>query len=103
MERLGSLWEAIEERGASAAAERDHLLVGLRCQEDSDLDVSEHPNAQAACLQGEGVPAVCAIGYANCNGDPADGCETRLTPEVPSCCMEGEQLIDGEFCGINNR
>lgn len=36
------------------------------------------PNATARCVAGACAVAACAPGFANCNADPADGCETDL-------------------------
>ena len=37
------------------------------------------PNARAACNAGRCVVGQCAPGFADCNGDPADGCEADLS------------------------
>jgi hypothetical protein len=36
------------------------------------------PNAEALCIDGECVMGPCHEGWADCNSDPADGCETPL-------------------------
>lgn len=44
----------------------------------------------------EGGSAACRVGYADCNGDPADGCEVDLTEDPANCgaCHHG--------CATNN-
>ncbi len=39
---------------------------------------SAGPNASSRCDRGECTPAVCDPGFADCNGDSADGCEQSL-------------------------
>ena len=42
-------------------------------------DVCEpYPHAYAMCESGECVLGACLNGYADCNADPEDGCETEL-------------------------
>lgn len=36
------------------------------------------PNASAACVAGACAIAACLVGFADCNADPADGCETAI-------------------------
>ncbi|MBI5518275.1 MAG: FG-GAP repeat protein [Deltaproteobacteria bacterium] len=43
------------------------------------------PNATAACAAGGCVVASCNAGFGDCNGDPADGCETSLVSSPTSC------------------
>lgn len=42
------------------------------------------PNATAACVAGACAVGLCAAGFADCNGDPRDGCETDVGT-VASC------------------
>ncbi|MBL8601077.1 MAG: hypothetical protein JNK72_04050 [Myxococcales bacterium] len=42
-------------------------------------------NAVAACLGGACGIASCNAGFGNCDGNPANGCETNLTSTVTSC------------------
>ena len=43
------------------------------------------PNATGGCSGGACVVAACNVGYADCNGKKADGCETSLTADVNNC------------------
>jgi hypothetical protein len=42
------------------------------------------PNATAGCVAGACAVATCVVGFADCNADPTDGCETDLSA-VTSC------------------
>ncbi len=42
-------------------------------------------NATATCSQGACAVAACAAGFGNCDGDPANGCETNVTNTVANC------------------
>ena len=56
-------------------------------------------NADAACEDGTCQIAACADGYADCNADPADGCEADLSdPTLCGACgpLDG---VPGESCG----
>jgi hypothetical protein len=79
------------------------------------------PHASAACGAGRCQVAQCASGYADCNGDPIDGCETDLSaashcgscnstcqPAAPDCaptsggnfsCATGCTAIAPVLCG----
>jgi hypothetical protein len=43
------------------------------------------PNATAACSNGVCFIAVCNTGFANCDGNPANGCETNLMNSNNNC------------------
>jgi hypothetical protein len=43
------------------------------------------PNASAACVRGSCVVAQCAPGFANCDGDVANGCEANLITDADNC------------------
>ncbi len=43
------------------------------------------PNAKANCTAGNCVLGACNPGYANCNGDPKDGCEVNLLADGNNC------------------
>ena len=43
------------------------------------------PNAEAVCAQGRCGVGACAEGYADCDGDPANGCEVHLRTTVEHC------------------
>ena len=42
-------------------------------------------NARAACSSGGCTIAACNAGFADCNGNPADGCEVDLTTTTSAC------------------
>jgi hypothetical protein len=82
------------------------------------------PGAEASCEDGECVLDRCLPGAADCNGDPADGCEAPTTaagcdarcdapadapepgpssgdcdcPEGTACVRDGVESQEGEFC-----
>src|SRR5262249_32571394 len=41
-------------------------------------------NDTPACVNGV-CASVCNAGFANCNGNPANGCETNITTDVNNC------------------
>jgi len=43
-----------------------------------------NPNGSTSCVAGVCTPT-CATGYADCNGDPNDGCETRTASDPANC------------------
>ena len=43
------------------------------------------PNRQAACVAGACAPGECAAGFADCDGDLANGCETVLAASTQHC------------------
>jgi hypothetical protein len=43
------------------------------------------PNASASCTDGNCVLGACNAGYANCDGDPNNGCEVNLTFDAKNC------------------
>lgn len=43
------------------------------------------PNAQAMCVNGQCMIGSCNLGFQNCNGLTADGCETNITNNVLNC------------------
>jgi hypothetical protein len=45
----------------------------------------EFANAGAQCLAGACVIGACAAGFANCDGDPGNGCETHLASSATHC------------------
>lgn len=52
--------------------------------------VCDLPNAIAGCVQGTCVIASCNQGFADCNNNPVDGCETDLTT-IQNCGACGNQ------------
>ena len=76
-------------------ADREDCATGLtecgaECVADDDPEFGcgsvtcqpcELPSAQAMCSSGQCVVAQCNEGLADCDGDPATGCETDLATE----------------------
>jgi hypothetical protein len=54
----------------------DDPLYGCR---DTSCSPCEIPHATAACASGRCVIQSCGAGYADCNQDPTDGCETDVS------------------------
>jgi Cys-rich repeat protein len=52
-------------------------------------DCSALPNATAACTDGNCVLGSCKAGFADCNGDPNDGCEVNLNFDAKNCSQCG--------------
>ncbi len=51
-----------------------------QCGNTCNLD-----NATASCTNQECIVKTCAVGFSNCNGDHADGCETNLKSDDNNC------------------
>jgi hypothetical protein len=47
------------------------------------------PNATVACINGQCVKASCNPNFADCNGDPNDGCETNTIVDGQCLCTPG--------------
>ncbi len=47
--------------------------------------VCNFPDAQESCNNGVCVMGACFPGFANCNGNPADGCETNTQTSMGNC------------------
>jgi hypothetical protein len=70
------------------------------------------PNAVAGCLNGGCVLASCTVGYADCNGNPNDGCEVKTSTDINNCgkcanvCPQGNICVGGgctcPMCNIPN-
>jgi len=43
------------------------------------------PNAVPGCVNGQCVITACFAGFANCDGNPANGCETNVLTDVRNC------------------
>lgn len=50
----------------------------------------DHPNTEEACNTGQCAVASCDVGYADCNLNPADGCEVDTTMSGLCLCTPGE-------------
>ncbi len=68
------------------------------------------PNATAACTAGACTVGTCLAGYGDCDGNPANGCETLLTNDTAHCgacattCPAGSNgtaLCVGSICTFN--
>jgi hypothetical protein len=62
---------------------------GLRCN---------FPNAIGACASGACHLAGCNPGFADCNGNPADGCETNIRTDNNNCGACGHVCAAGTVC-----
>jgi hypothetical protein len=56
------------------------------------------PNASESCMAGQCVLGSCAMGYANCDNDPNNGCEANLATDGQNCGMCGKACAFGEAC-----
>ena len=62
-------------------------------------NVCSFPNAPAVCDQGACEPGDCSDQFADCNGDPLDGCETNLMNDEQNCGGCGQACSDpNEAC-----
>jgi hypothetical protein len=62
--------------------------VNLRLDEDNCGRCGAacgHPNAALSCVDSVCVIEECRAGYADCNGNPQDGCEVALLTDVRDC------------------
>ena len=48
------------------------------------------PHAQVLCQNGNCQQGLCSPGYADCNGNQQDGCETNTVADGPCTCAPGE-------------
>lgn len=76
---------------------------------------SQIPNGTMACFSGNCVIGACNAGFGDCNGNPADGCETNLKIDLNNCggcnmpcpsgnCSNGVCIpkTQGVACNANN-
>jgi hypothetical protein len=54
-------------------------------------------NTIAACIAGA-CSALCQVGYADCNGNAADGCEVQLSSDAANCGHCGNACPNGVAC-----
>ncbi|MEZ4406095.1 MAG: hypothetical protein R3A52_06440 [Polyangiales bacterium] len=55
-------------------------------------------NATAACTAGACAVTACAAGFANCDGNPANGCESSTLTDSANCGMCGRACASGQVC-----
>jgi hypothetical protein len=51
------------------------------------------PNAAPACTMGTCVIAACNVGFANCDGNQANGCEVNLQTDINNCGTCGHHCM----------
>jgi hypothetical protein len=67
-------------------------------------------NAGAACAGGACVMGSCSAGYANCDGNPANGCEVAITTDASNCggcgttctTANGTAACGNGVCGVGS-
>ena len=57
-----------------------------------------YPNAAASCTSSGCARGACAVGFANCNADDADGCEANTAADSANCGACGTRCAAGEGC-----
>ncbi len=71
-----------------------NMQVGDGCEVNAQTDVNNCgacgkvcalANATATCAMGGCAIAVCTMGFADCDNNPADGCEVATTSDVANC------------------
>ncbi len=60
--------------------------------------VCDLPNAVSSCATGTCILAVCSAGFGNCDGNPANGCETNTQSSPSSCGGCGNTCGMGQVC-----
>lgn len=56
------------------------------------------PNANAICVNGLCQIGSCATGFADCDGNAANGCETNVLTDLNNCGTCGQSAVDGLQC-----
>ena len=73
----------------------EQSLTTLEHCGECDIECSR-PQAEVSCATGTCTTVGCELGYADCDGDTATGCETHIAP-FTNTCDEAEDL--GNTCG----
>ncbi len=68
------------------------IVLSLGCQ----IDTSRSPDPYSRC---EGGVCHCATGHENCDGNPANGCETRTSDSQDHCGACGHRCTNGQCAG----
>ncbi|MDO9017600.1 MAG: hypothetical protein Q7V43_11865 [Myxococcales bacterium] len=71
------------DRSAANGCEVDLSTTAAHC--GTCGAVCDLPNATASCAGGRCAVASCAAGFADCNGNPADGCEVNVRADAAHC------------------
>lgn len=83
-------------------AECDGRCIDVESNSDNCGRCGNRCEDGSGCVAGECVPgAECAEGTADCNADPADGCETAIGTRT-DCSGCGEACDDGQQCVAND-
>lgn len=70
---------------------------------DEDANCSA-PNANSVCQGPSGCVLVsCTPGWADCDGNPANGCEVNLNNGASCNSFQNQQSMSGDGCGANHR
>lgn len=84
----------------SASPERCDMI-----DNDCDEAVDEEPdalcglaNAEGSCVDGTCELASCAAGFDDCDGDPANGCESATATDPSTCGVCGYDCPTGDSC-----
>jgi subtilisin-like proprotein convertase family protein len=73
------------------------LGTDLDCAACGDACLDRFPNALSACQAGACALTACLPGFADCDQDPFDGCETPLGTDL-DCAACGDACLDGGHC-----
>ena len=73
------------------------------CNKPCDLtEAPDHPNMYYGCLASECGKLKCAGGFANCDGNLGNGCETSILSD-DNCGACGNKCSAGERCAVDDR
>lgn len=94
--------------GACAAGFADcDRAAASGCEQDVRGDVANcggcgitcrPANATGTCVAGSCGVGACAAGYGDCDGNPANGCETDMRTSVAHCGRCGVACAAGDYC-----